>query len=130
MLEKQANTVFLGIGSNLGNKKMNIEKAKFKLSQKKIIIEKVSNYYESFSWPNTKDPKFLNIIIKIITIKSPKNLLKLCKKIERDLGRKKGSKNSPRICDIDIIDYSQKNLLFLELEDCFINNVDLTVLQG
>ena len=82
MSENPARNIYLGVGSNLGNKKINIEKAKFKLSQNNIIIEKVSNYYESFSWPNTKDPKFLNIIIKIITIKSPKNLLKLCKKIE------------------------------------------------
>ena len=110
MSENLVRNIYLGVGSNLGNKKINIEKAKFKLSQNNIIIEKVSNYYESLSWPNTKDPKFLNIIIKIITIKSPKNLLKLCKKIERDMGRKKGPKNSPRICDIDLIDYDNRKL--------------------
>ena len=110
MSEDLVRNVYLGVGSNLGNKKMNIEKAKFKLSQNSIIIEKVSNYYESLSWPNTKDPKFLNIIIKIITIKSPNNLIRLCKKIESDLGRKKGPKNSPRICDIDIIDYDNQRL--------------------
>ena len=119
MSENPARNIYLGVGSNLGNKKINIEKAKFRLSQNNIIIEKVSNYYESLSWPNTKDPKFLNIIIKIITIKSPKNLIKLCKKIERDMGRKKGPKNSPRICDIDIIDYSQKNIL--------LSNIDLKI---
>ena len=108
MSEDLVRNVYLGVGSNLGNKKMNIENAKFKLSQNNIIIEKVSNYYESLSWPNTNDPKFLNIIIKITTIKSPNNLIRLCKKIERDLGRKKGPKNSPRICDIDIIDYDNQ----------------------
>ena len=110
MSENLVRNIYLGVGSNLGNKKINIEKAKFRLSQNNIIIEKVSNYYESLSWPNTKDPKFLNIIIKITTIKSPNNLIRLCKKIERDLGRKKGPKNSPRICDIDIIDYDSKKL--------------------
>ena len=98
MSENPARNIYLGVGSNLGNKKINIEKAKFKLSQNNIIIEKVSNYYESFSWPNTKDPKFLNIIIKIITIKSPKNLLKLCKKIERDMGCLLYTSPSPRDC--------------------------------
>ena len=98
MSENLVRNIYLGVGSNLGNKKLNIEKAKFRLSQNNIIIEKVSNYYESLSWPNTKDPKFLNIIIK------------LCKKIERDMGRKKGPKNSPRICDIDVIDYDNRKL--------------------
>ena len=37
-------------------------------------------------------------------------MIKLCKKIERDLGRKKGPKNSPRVCDIDIIDYDNQRL--------------------
>ena len=110
MSENPARNIYLGVGSNLGNIKINIEKAKFRLSQKNIIIEKVSNYYESFSWPNTKDPKFLNIIIKVVTIKSPKNLIKLCKKIEKDMGLKRGPKNSPRICDIDVIDYDNQRL--------------------
>ena len=59
MLENQAKTVYLGIGSNLGNKKRNIEKAKFELIQNNIWIEKSSNYYETLSWPNSKNPKFL-----------------------------------------------------------------------
>ena len=59
MLEKQANTVFLGIGSNLGNKKNNINKAKSFLQEKNnLIIEKSSNFYKTKSWP---DPKNQNI---------------------------------------------------------------------
>ena len=47
-----------------------------------------------------------NIILKINTNLKPLELLKRCKKIECKLGRKKSAKNSPRICDIDIIDYN------------------------
>ena len=64
-LDKRVNSIYLGLGSNLGNKKLNIEKAKFELFRNNIIISKSSSYYESFSWPNSKNPKFLNIVLKI-----------------------------------------------------------------
>ena len=67
ILENQAKSVYLGIGSNLGNKKNNIEKAKFELTQNDIKILESSNFYESLSWPNPKNPKFLNVVIKIST---------------------------------------------------------------
>ena len=106
--ENQVSSIYLGIGSNLGNKKLNIEKAKFELFQNNITINKSSNYYESFSWPNKNNPKFLNVVIKISTYLKPLELLIKCKEIETKLGRKKAPKNSPRICDIDILDYNQK----------------------
>ena len=109
--ENQVKSIFLGIGSNLGNKKENIEKAKFKLIQMNIKILQSSNYYESLSWPNPKNPKFLNIVIKVSTNLSPFKLMKICKEIEISLGRKKSSiKNSPRECDIDIIDYKKRQI--------------------
>ena len=108
MLEKQVKSIYLGIGSNLGNKKVNIEKAKFELAQNDIKILKSSKYYESISWPNPNNPKFLNIVLKINTFLEPSELLKKCKNIEIKMGRKKSKKNSPRICDIDIIDYDKK----------------------
>ncbi len=107
-LENQVNSIYLAIGSNLGNKKNNIEKAKFILSQNNVMILKSSSFYESPSWPNPTFPKFLNIVLKINTNLKPLKLLDLCKKIESQLGRKKTSRNSPRVCDIDILDYNKK----------------------
>ena len=107
MSENQVKSIYLGIGSNLGNKKKNIEKAKAKLIEYNVIIEKTSNFYESLSWPNENNPKFLNVVIKIITPLSPLELFHICKSIEISLGRKKRSKNAPRECDIDIIDYNK-----------------------
>ena len=109
--ENQVRSVYLGIGSNLGNKKTNIEKAKFKLFQSQIKILKSSSYYESLSWPDPNNPKFLNIVLKINTILKPAELLKKCKEIEVNLGRKKNYKNAPRECDIDILDYDKKKSL-------------------
>ena len=109
MSENLVNTIYLGIGSNLGNRRKNIELAKFKLIQNDIRIHKSSNIYESLSWPNPSKPKFLNVILEISSNLSPLKLIKTCKEIEIDLGRKKRSKNAPRECDIDIIDfYNQK----------------------
>jgi len=106
-LENQVKSIYLGIGSNLGDKKKNIEKAKFELIKENIKIIKSSNYYESLSWPNPNNPKFLNIVLQIETNLTPLNLMKKCKEIEINLGRVKSTKNSPRICDIDIIDYNK-----------------------
>ena len=103
--ENLVKSIYLGIGSNLGNRIDNIEKAKSKLIQNKINIIRSSYYYESLSWPNNNNPKFLNIVIQINTNLPPSKLLKKCKEIEVNLGRKKSNKNSPRVCDIDIIDY-------------------------
>tara|TARA_B110001452_G_scaffold61890_1_gene48627 strand:+ start:399 stop:911 length:513 start_codon:yes stop_codon:yes gene_type:complete len=108
ILEDQVKTIYLGIGSNLGNKRKNIEKAKFKLLQHDIKILQSSSYYESLSWPNKTNPKFLNIVLKASTVFKPLILLKRCKEIELELGRKKSYKNSPRECDIDILDFNKE----------------------
>jgi len=107
ILENQAKSIYLGIGSNLGNRKDNIEKAKFNLIQRNIKIIQSSSFYESLSWPNPKNPKFFNIILKIDTNLKALELLNACKEIEVNLGRKRSVKNSPRKCDIDIIDYKK-----------------------
>ena len=111
MLEKQAKIIYLGIGSNLGDRFKNIEKAKISLTEKQIAIIKSSSYYETLSWPNINYPKFLNIVLKVRTNLDATNLLNICKKIEKSLGRKKTSKNSPRECDIDILDYNKTNII-------------------
>ena len=108
MSEKRAKIIYLSVGSNLGNRKKNIEKTKFELYSKGINIIKFSNYYETLSWPNPKNPKFYNIVLKVSSDLKMLELLKICKQIETTLGRKKAPKNSPRTCDIDIIDYNQK----------------------
>ena len=107
ILENQAKIVFLGIGSNLGIRKRNIEKAKFLLAEHNLDVLSVSSYYETPSWPDPRKPKFLNIILKLKCYYSPQELLKICKSIENQLGRKKAKKNAPRTCDLDIIDFNK-----------------------
>ena len=106
--ENQAKIAYLAIGSNLGNKNLNVEIAKSKLINYEIQILKSSSKYETLSWPDPKKPKFINLVLKIKTFFSAKDLMNKCHKIENELGKKKSKKNEPRIIDIDIIDYDQK----------------------
>ena len=122
MFEKQAKNVILAIGSNLGNKQHNIEKAKYFLnSDEKIKIMSSSAFYRSESWPNKKDPYFLNIVLKCITTFNPVELFTFIKKIEKSLGRSKSYKNAPRTCDIDIIDFNQN------VKKIVVNGLNVTV---
>ena len=108
ILEGQVKLVYLSLGSNLGNRIKNLEKAKFLLFSNNVKILKVSNFYESNSWPDIKYPKYLNIALKAETTLKIKSLFVLIKSIEKKIGRKKAPKNYPRQCDIDILDYDGK----------------------
>ena len=81
ILENQAKIVFLGIGSNLGLRKRNIEKAKFLLAQHNLNFLSVSSYYETPSWPDPRKPRFLNIVLKLKCYYNPQELLKIYKSI-------------------------------------------------
>ena len=109
-LENQVKQSYLAIGSNLGNKIVNIHMATSELEKNKIKIKKISSHYLSKSWPNPLMPSFINIVIKIETVLAPLELLKICNFIELKLGRTRSKKNDPRTCDIDIIDYDKKIL--------------------
>ena len=108
--EKVVNIAYLSVGSNLGDRKFNIEKTKFLVIEQGIKIIDCSSCYETLSWPNPKFPKFLNIVIKIKTNFELHKLFTILKKIEKKMGREKTIRNHPRVCDIDIVDYNNFNL--------------------
>ena len=109
-LENPVNLVYLAIGSNLGNKINNIEITKIELEKYRIKILKSSSNYITESWPDSSMPNYINIVIKIKTNLKPLELLKVCNLIELKLGRIRKKKNSPRTCDIDILDFNKKIL--------------------
>ena len=106
--------IHLNIGSNLNfhnrSRFDNISIATKLLINSRIKVKKISNFYETPSYPNKNYPKFLNIVLEIDTNFTPLELIKKCKEIEKKLGRKKMPKNSPRECDIDIIDFRNKKI--------------------
>lgn len=102
-------TIFLGLGSNVGDKKKNLEKTIEKLREKISDIN-ISKFYETEPWGYTQQDKFLNAAIRGKTFLSPSKLLKFIKLIEKELGRVKRFKWGPREIDIDILFYD--NLVF------------------
>ena len=106
--------ILLNIGSNLdskkGNRLFNLKKTLKLISLENIKIISTSSIYETPSYPNKKNPKFLNIGIKVECDDSPECLIKKFNKIEKKLQRIRGVKNQPRTCDIDLIDYDGKIL--------------------
>ena len=85
ILEKQAKSSYLAIGSNLGDRFANIQLVEKLLVLNNIYINDTSSYYETPSWPNRKFPKFFNIVLKIKTDMSLIGLFKTVKKGQKKL---------------------------------------------
>ena len=117
--------IFLGLGSNLsssfGDRFVNIKLAISYLEEYGINVIKKSSFYETPSYPNNQNPKFINAVIIVETIMPPIKLMSALILIEEKLERKRFKKNDPRTCDIDIIDYNSR---ILKLK---FNNLEFTV---
>lgn len=98
--------VYIGIGSNLGDRKANCMRAIELLAGKGIVVRKESSLYETDPWGDKNQPKFLNMAIEIETELKPRDLLGILAGIEKELGRKKSHKWGPRIIDLDILLYN------------------------
>ena len=109
-LGNQVNLVYLAFGSNLGDRKNNLNKAISLLKKDNIIIKKISKLYRSKSWPNENFPEFINFVVLIETRLNLKKLFTKIKNVESQVGRIKSKRNFPRVCDIDIIDFNGQNI--------------------
>lgn len=100
------NWVAVGLGGNMGNRLAYIGKAQMLLSQKVGAIVKCSSLYETAAWGITEQPNFLNQVVILKTLFTPKMLLDKCLEIEKQLGRRREIKWGPRSIDIDILLYN------------------------
>jgi len=98
---------YLGLGSNMGNRQHNLDKALELLSQR-LRVEKVSSVYDTEPIGNINQPRFLNLVCQVYTRLAPTELLALAKGIESKLGRAFGKSNAPRPIDIDILFYNDR----------------------
>ncbi len=104
---------YLGLGSNLGERRDNLERALTFLSQR-LRLEKVSSIYDSEPVGDINQPRFLNLACQMSTTLPPGGLLALAKGIEAKMGRTGGS-GAPRIIDIDILFYGNQVIKTPEL---------------
>ena len=102
-------TCYIGIGSNLGDRQRYIDKAISSLKNNKDVkLKRSSSIYETDPVSDIPQDKFLNGVLEIETVLSPRDLLKELNCIELKLGRKRTVKNAPREIDLDILYYGQK----------------------
>ena len=100
-----ANTAFLALGSNLGDRLENLRMAVRYLRESGIKVTAVSSVYATKPIRVTKQPDFLNAVVEVETLYSPKALLGLCQTIELRLGRERTIRWGPRVIDVDILLY-------------------------
>ncbi len=99
--------VYFGLGSNVGDRRQNLNKALDYLRQRLRVAE-LSSVYDTEPVGNTEQPRFLNMVCGVYTMLEPRALLILVKSIERKMGRQPGRTNDPRTIDIDILFYGDK----------------------
>lgn len=101
-------TVYLGLGTNLGDKEANLRTAIYKLQERIGKQVSLSSFYETAPWGFESDHSFLNAAIGLETNLPPIEILHITQEIEKELGRTKKSVNgsySDRLIDIDILLY-------------------------
>lgn len=95
---------YLGLGSNIGNRELQLNEAiKILHAYQGIQVTQVSHIYETEPVGYTNQPKFLNLCIKIETELNPQSLLKCCLATEQQLHRKREIRWGPRTLDVDIL---------------------------
>ncbi|TET26773.1 MAG: 2-amino-4-hydroxy-6-hydroxymethyldihydropteridine diphosphokinase [Dehalococcoidia bacterium] len=100
-------TAYLSLGSNMGDRQANLDKALDFLSQR-LQVKKVSSVYDTEPVGNTNQPRFLNMVCQVYTNLAPTELLTLAKGIEKKLGRASAKVNFSRPIDIDILFYDSQ----------------------
>ena len=107
-------TVYLSLGSNLGNRQENLDSA-LKLLSQRMQVGKISSIYDTEPIGNTSQPRFLNLVCEVRTRLAPDGLLTMVKGLESKMGRR-GQTGEPRIIDIDILLYGDQVVKTKDLE--------------
>ena len=99
--------VYLGLGSNLGDREDNLRRAVSLLSRRASLVT-LSSVYETKPWGYASQPAFLNVACLLETRLSAQDLLDLAQSVERDLGRVPSFRYGPRVIDVDILLYGDE----------------------
>ena len=99
-------TAYLGLGSNLGDRKASLREAIIQLEDPEALtIVATSSIYETAPWGYTDQPDFLNCVVEVETRFSPVKLLKRIERVEQEIGRTPTWRYGPRLIDVDILLY-------------------------
>ena len=106
MTEADVITVYLCLGSNMGERQENLDRALDFLSQR-MRMGRISSIYDTDPIGDTEQPRFLNLVCQVFTRLAPEGLLALARGIESKMGRT-GKSGVPRPIDIDILLYGEQ----------------------
>ncbi len=122
-IERYWHDVFIGIGSNVGDREQYLKKGLQLLNlNDDVIIKKVSTFIETEPYGGVEMDPVLNGVARIKTLLAPYELLKICSEIESELGRERLIRWGPRTFDMDILFYDK---LILEEECLTIPHIDI-----
>ena len=99
---------YLGLGSNLGDRRAVLRAALRELGRKGVRSEAVSSLYETDPVGYLDQPAFLNAVARVQTDRSPEDLLRALKEVEVKLGRQPRFRDGPREIDLDLLLYGQE----------------------
>ncbi len=108
---------YLGLGSNLGDRQNNLNRAADILSRNPgLRLKRSSSVYETAPWGYPEQPNFLNCVLEVSTSLSPPDLLHQAQEVECTLGRTPTVRYGPRLIDVDILLYGDR-IIDLEIPD-------------
>lgn len=111
-------TAYIGLGSNIGEREDNLREAAMRLSKiDGMTLLRASSLYYTEPVGSVPQPWYFNVVQEVETVLDPEDLLNELLKIEAEMGRKRGTHNTPRIIDLDILIFG----------DCVIRTDSLTV---
>ena len=109
-------TVYLSLGSNIGDREANLRGAITALPKHGVGVQQVSSIYETEPVDYLDQPWFLNCVVKAETQLAPAALLRALRGIEAQMGSRKEFAKGPRLMDIDILLYGNKTIQTPELQ--------------
>jgi 2-amino-4-hydroxy-6-hydroxymethyldihydropteridine diphosphokinase len=109
-------TVYLGLGSNIGDRAGHLSEARRRLEESGLPIVRASEIYETAPRDLVKQPWFLNQAIETRTDCLPRQLLARLLRIERAMGRQRLIPKGPRLIDVDILLYGDAKMRTKNLE--------------
>jgi 2-amino-4-hydroxy-6-hydroxymethyldihydropteridine diphosphokinase len=109
-------TVYLSLGSNIGEREKNLRAAIASLSDARVRVTRVSSFYETEPVDLREQPWFLNCVVEGTTKIAALELLRALREIERRMGSQKLVPKGPRLIDMDILLYGEETIDAPELQ--------------
>ena len=118
MVKLEEDLVYIGVGSNLGDRLEYIKQAIVELNKSGVKVIRTASIYESEPWGFESENAFLNTVFEVQTEQDPFTLLTTLKNVEKKIGRvqKKSTEYESRVVDLDILLYKDQKINTSELQ--------------